>query len=144
MARGIHHKEQTVVRDYPSVVCSDHRKELKEVGQGNLTHRKVRKTVVYSLLGVYADHRKAVLRRRMVTERERKGSDFAEVEHRRVMMNAVGEHRRVMMKTVVVEHRRVKLKTAVEHRMGQRSTAEMTVAGRNRSREHCAGNRTFL
>lgn len=137
---------------YPSVVCSDHRKEPKEVAQGTLLlpHRMAMKTVVYSLLGVYADHRKAVLRRRRETERERKGSEIEEVEHRRVMMNAVVEHRkvmvkhrRVMMKTVV-EHRMVRLKTAVERRMGWRSTAEMTVAGRNRSREHCAGNRTFL
>lgn len=129
---------------YPSVVCSDHRTEPKEVEQGTqpLPHRKGMKTVVYSLLGVYADHRKTVLRRRRETERERKGSEIEEVEHRRVMVEhrkVMVKHRRVMLKTVV-EHRKVKLKTAVEHRMGWRSTAEMTVAGRNRSREHCAGH----
>lgn len=96
--------------------------------------------MVYSLLEVYADHHKEVLRSRTETEPERKGSDSAVVDHRKLKL----KHRKVMTKMVVVEHRKVKLKTAVERRMGRRSTAEMTAAGRNRSRDYCAGNRTFF
>lgn len=126
---------------YLSGVCSDHRKELKVVEPGN--HRK---TVVCSLLGVYADHyRKMVHLWSMERGRGRKGSDFVVgLGHRmgrRSDFVVVG-HRRPMMRAVV-GHRKGMMKVVEQRRMGW-STAEVVVADRNRSRERYAGNRTWL